>query len=233
MITELNTTKSRPSASSSARWGQRTLAAAGLTILISGTALSGIAHADETDLDAPIQASATAVLSFERPLVKTIDTTPKKPASINVQSSIEAVKRPMPKTLSAPLVDMRLTSPFGHRTSPINGDPTEEHLGQDFGAACGTPVFAADSGKVVFSGWHEYGGGNRVEIDHGNGITTSYNHMEHNALKVDDIVDVGAIVGKVGTTGSSTGCHLHFETIKDGKDRVDPMGWQLIPIIKK
>jgi murein DD-endopeptidase MepM/ murein hydrolase activator NlpD len=59
-----------------------------------------------------------------------------------------------------------------------------------------------------------YGGGNRVEIDHGDGITTTYNHMESIAVQVGDIVDVGAVVGKVGTTGRSTGCHLHLETME-------------------
>jgi murein DD-endopeptidase MepM/ murein hydrolase activator NlpD len=57
--------------------------------------------------------------------------------------------------------------------------------------------------------------------------------MASNAVQVSDIVDVGAIVGFVGTTGSSTGCHLHFETIKDDGSRVDPMGWKIIPIKAK
>lgn len=211
--------------------------------MVCGVAFTGVAYADDTtagtqiatpDYSAPIEASSTAVLSFERSMVHVIvDPTPKKPADITVQSAEGQIKRPMAGTLRSPMKEMVLTSPFGHRVSPITGDPTEEHLGQDFGAECGTAIYAADAGKVVFAGWHQFGGGNRVEINHGDGVTTSYNHMEDFDLKVGDIVDVGALVGHVGTTGSSTGCHLHFETIKDDGTRVDPMGWKIIPMDEK
>jgi murein DD-endopeptidase MepM/ murein hydrolase activator NlpD len=190
---------------------------------------SALFSSEETVIEVP----STAVLKFERPMVQTFDTTPKKPDAITVQSATETAKRPMDSTLSSPMVEMKMTSPFGTRVSPITGAISEQHLGQDFSAACGTPVYASDSGKVVFSGWHEGGGGNRVEINHGNGVTTSYSHMASNTVHTSDIVDVGAIVGFVGTTGSSTGCHLHFETIKDNGSRVDPMGWKIIPIKAK
>ncbi|MHA7156350.1 M23 family metallopeptidase [Arthrobacter sp. TMN-50] len=99
----------------------------------------------------------------------------------------------------------------------------------DFGAPCGTPVHAADAGTVRAVGWHPWGGGNRVEIDHGNGLITTYNHLEGISVKAGDTVAVSQVVAAVGTTGSSTGCHLHFETIRDGS-HVDPKGWTLTPL---
>lgn len=213
-------------------WRTRILSVT-LTLAASTALFPGTASADSPDNQNIISASPEAVLSFERPEVTTIDTTPKKPEHINVLPSTTGVKRPMPGTLSAPLLVLNESSPFGIRTSPITGEPLEEHLGQDYASPCGTSVYAADSGKVIFSGWHPYGGGNRVEIDHGDGIITTYNHMESNAVHVGDIVDVGAVVGHVGTTGSSTGCHLHFETMENGKTHVDPKKWPLVPITLK
>ena len=80
-------------------------------------------------------------------------------------------------------------------------------------------------------GWHPWGGGNRVEIDHGNGLITTYNHLEAIAVKKGDSVRVGEVIARVGTTGSSTGCHLHFETIKNGSHK-NPHDWILLPIVQ-
>lgn len=233
-------TSSTKTAAAQPLWYHRAVIAVG-TLLVCGIAFANSAHAadDSRNLlkgaknQPQVTASSAVVLTFERPMVATVDTHPAKPASISVKSSIEKTKRPMPGTLSAPLEELHATSPFGLRVSPITGALQESHLGQDFGAACGTAVYAADSGKVVFAGWHKGGGGNRVEIDHGNGLTTSYNHMAANSVRVGDVVDVGAVVGQVGTTGSSTGCHLHFETIKDSGERVDPAKWKLNAVSPK
>ena len=222
-------------------WYHRAAIATGTLIVLTAALMnSSPAHAtDSFDLlkkidSQPIVTASTSVsLSFERPVVKTIDAHPVKQASINVHSSVKQNKRPLPGTLSSPLAELHPTSPFGIRVSPITGQPDESHLGQDFGAACGTTVHASDSGKVVFSGWHQYGGGNRVEVNHGNGITTSYSHLAATSVKVGDVADVGAVVGQVGTTGSSTGCHLHFETIRDGGKRVDPSEWKLTAVSPK
>ena len=127
----------------------------------------------------------------------------------------------------APLEVLVPTSHFGLRTSPITGSAGEFHWGQDFAAACGTRVFAADAGVVRAVGWHPWGGGNRVEIDHGNGLITTYNHLEGIGVKKGQSVQVGELIAKVGTTGSSTGCHLHFETILNGK-HTDPDNWTLL-----
>jgi hypothetical protein len=127
----------------------------------------------------------------------------------------------------APLEVLTPTSHFGLRTSPITGTAGEFHWGQDFSAACGTRVYAADAGVVRAVGWHPWGGGNRVEIDHGNGLITTYNHLEGIGVKKGQSVQVGQLIARVGTTGSSTGCHLHFETILNGK-HTDPDNWTLL-----
>ncbi|QNE16310.1 M23 family metallopeptidase [Pseudarthrobacter sp. NBSH8] len=129
----------------------------------------------------------------------------------------------------APLELLISSSPFGFRVSPINGAGGDFHLGQDFAAGCGTRVYSADAGVVRAAGWHPWGGGNRVEIDHGNGLITTYNHLEAVAVRTGDSVQVGQVMARVGTTGWSTGCHLHFETILHGK-HTSPLNWTLLPI---
>lgn len=127
-------------------------------------------------------------------------------------------------TLAAPLKEMVTSSPFGGRINPITGQMGEQHTGQDFAIACGNLVFSAAGGTVSFAGWHSYGGGNRVVVDHGNGLSTSYNHMSEISVQVGQKVDRGTQVGLSGTTGASTGCHLHFEVIVDD-ETVDPIDW--------
>ncbi|ALE04954.1 peptidase M23 [Arthrobacter sp. ERGS1:01] len=127
-------------------------------------------------------------------------------------------------TLSAPLKTLVKSSPFGQRINPLTGSAGEMHTGQDYAIACSTAVFAAAGGTVTFAGWHEYGGGNRVVISHGNGLSTSYNHLSSIGVKVGQKIERGQQVALSGTTGASTGCHLHFEVIVDD-ETVDPMGW--------
>lgn len=127
-------------------------------------------------------------------------------------------------TLDNPLANPVRTSSFGGRISPITGDPTEFHSGQDFGTPCGTDVTAAASGTVTFAGWHPYGGGIRVEIDHGGGLVTTYNHLSSSHVSVGQKVSRGDFIASAGTTGASTGCHLHFEVVLNGK-HINPAGW--------
>ena len=93
------------------------------------------------------------------------------------------------------------------------------HAGVDFPVACGVPVGAAHSGRVIAT-THNSGAGNKLILSHGvmNGhlVTTSYHHLQGFAKSVGDQVSAGDKIGYVGTTGSSTGCHLHFETHEDG-----------------
>ncbi|EMY34309.1 peptidase M23B [Arthrobacter crystallopoietes BAB-32] len=126
--------------------------------------------------------------------------------------------------LAAPLASMQMTSPFGHRVSPLTGKAGELHTGTDFADRCGTPVFASAAGTVVEAGWHSGGGGNRLVIDHGNGVETTYNHLANFNVRVGEQVAEGGRIATVGTTGASTGCHLHFEVMLHGK-ATDPAGW--------
>ncbi|GAB2729017.1 hypothetical protein GCM10027038_29220 [Arthrobacter bambusae] len=173
---------------------------------------------------APVQAGGKATVSFERSPVQTLDKN--GVGTLNVASS--SLDRPPAGKLYAPLEMLFPSSPFGLRIDPFTGLPGEFHWGQDFAAACGTLVYAADSGVVRAVGWHPWGGGNRVEIDHGNGLVTTYNHLQGIAVVKGQSVRVGEVIARVGTTGSSTGCHLHFETILNGV-YTNPMNWTFLP----
>ncbi|WP_341855957.1 peptidoglycan DD-metalloendopeptidase family protein [Brachybacterium sp. GPGPB12] len=115
-------------------------------------------------------------------------------------------------------VNARLNSNFGWRVHPIYGTK-KAHAGVDFPVACGVPVGAAHSGRVI-ARTHNSGAGNKLIVSHGimNGrlVTTSYHHLQGFAKPVGAQVSAGETVGYVGTTGSSTGRHLHFETHEDG-----------------
>lgn len=97
------------------------------------------------------------------------------------------------------------------------------HPGLDIGAPTGTPVKASDSGYVVVAGWNDYGYGNYVVIDHGNGFQTLYAHLSRYFVNAGDVVGQGTVIGLVGSTGRSTGPHLHFEINQNGVAR-NPMG---------
>ncbi|ATG51612.1 metalloendopeptidase [Brachybacterium vulturis] len=115
-------------------------------------------------------------------------------------------------------VNARLNSNFGWRVHPIYGT-SKLHAGVDFPVACGVPVKAAHSGRVIAKPYNS-GAGNKLVLSHGimNGhlITTSYHHLQGYAQPVGAEVSAGTTIGYVGTTGSSTGCHLHFEVHEDG-----------------
>ncbi len=123
--------------------------------------------------------------------------------------------------LRPPLATLTVTSPFGYRINPLTGAAAEMHTGIDLAGACGTAVFAAGAGIVTEAGWSQYGGGNRVVVDHGGGIQSTYNHLNSIAVSVGQQVGAGAQIAGVGTTGNSTGCHLHYEVMENGQT-VDP-----------
>lgn len=125
--------------------------------------------------------------------------------------------------LAQPLDTVRITSRFGYRPNPWGGSGMVNHIGQDYGIACGTPVKAAAAGTVVQAGYAGHSG-NRVRVDHGNGLETTYNHNTSLKVSVGQKIERGDVVSLSGTTGNSTGCHLHFEVLVDGT-AVDPAGW--------
>lgn len=119
-------------------------------------------------------------------------------------------------------VNGEITSGFGGRQSP-GGIGSTDHKGIDIGVVTGTSVAAADGGKVSLAGWNG-GYGNCVIIDHGNGRQTLYGHLEGYTVQAGDVVGKGQEIGKSGSTGKSTGPHLHFG-VKEGGRFVDPMSY--------
>ncbi|MDA8438488.1 MAG: M23 family metallopeptidase [Propionibacterium sp.] len=114
-----------------------------------------------------------------------------------------------------------ITSPYGWRVHPVYGD-LRLHAGDDIGAACGAPIWAASAGIVTAAGPAD-GYGNLIEIDHGGGLTTRYAHMFTSGVlvRVGDHVTAGQNIATVGKSGDATGCHLHFEVRQAGAT-VDP-----------
>ena len=108
----------------------------------------------------------------------------------------------------------RITSNFGARRHPVLGY-TRMHAGVDFGAPHGAPIYAVGDAKVIYSGWHG-GHGNYVKLDHGGGFATAYAHMSRVAVPDGARVHAGQVIGYVGSTGLSTGPHLHYELYRNG-----------------
>ena len=113
-----------------------------------------------------------------------------------------------------PVENVNYTSNFGYRIDPFNGHQTF-HEGVDFAAETGTAINAAASGKVIYADYHP-AYGKSVEIDHGNGLVTRYAHGSELLVKEGDLVVRGQRIARVGTTGRSTGPHLHFEVRLNG-----------------
>ena len=119
----------------------------------------------------------------------------------------------------------RLTSGYGMRRHPILGY-VRMHAGIDYAASWGSPIYAVTDGRVQFAGWHG-GHGNYVRLDHGAGIGTGYGHMSRIAVAPGMTVHRGQIIGYVGSTGLSTGAHLHYEVYRGGQT-VDPMSVRMV-----
>ena len=129
-------------------------------------------------------------------------------------------------SLMAAPVAGNITSWFGMRRHPILGF-VRMHSGVDFAATWGAPIYAASDGVVAYSGWHG-GHGNYVRLDHGGGLETGYGHMSRIAVSPGTHVSRGSVLGYVGSTGLSTGPHLHYEMFRNGQ-AVDPLSIRLIP----
>jgi murein DD-endopeptidase MepM/ murein hydrolase activator NlpD len=141
--------------------------------------------------------------------------------TLRLPGGAQAAPTPAPQAPSATSGKMawpvrgRLTSPFGMRRHPITGQ-NKLHTGLDIAAATGTPITSPRSGTVTFAGWSG-GYGNYVVVDHGNGMQTAYAHMSAISVRKGQRLEAGTQVGKVGSTGMSTGPHLHFEVKRNGQ----------------
>jgi len=137
----------------------------------------------------------------------------------------EAILRERGYTPSIWPVNGRLESGFGGRRNPFGGSSYEFHSGQDIDAPSGEPVIAGASGKVVFAGWQN-GYGQLVVIDHGGGLTTRYGHLSNIDVIEGQMVSRAEFLGRVGSTGRSTGPHLHYE-VRINDEPVNPLQYLL------
>ncbi|KQS82704.1 M23 family metallopeptidase [Rhizobium sp. Leaf383] len=165
---------------------------------------------DDTGMGGPYVAPETKDV-FDRQLVE-LDT-----ALVRLEQ-VRGEVRKLPFSNPAPQSD--ITSQFGNRMDPFLGR-LALHAGIDFRVAIGTGVRSTAPGKVVVAG-RNGGYGNMVEIDHGNGVSTRYGHLSSILVNVGDVVTAGDVIGRSGSTGRSTGPHLHYEVRLHG-DAVDPM----------
>ena len=124
------------------------------------------------------------------------------------------------QTFALPVVSATVTSTFGARTDPVTGEKEAGHHGIDLAASSGSSICAYTSGTVIEVGENEIYG-NYAMIDHGDGLSTFYGHMSSVSVSEGDAIDAGGVIGVIGTTGKSTGVHLHFEVRLNG-ERVDP-----------
>ena len=127
----------------------------------------------------------------------------------NLQAAVAAIPAYMP------VKDYRYTSTFGYRYDPFNGG-TAMHAGVDMAGAMGEPIYASADGTVLQAG-RSGGYGNLVELGHGKGIDTRYGHLSAILVKPGEHVRQGQLIGRMGSTGRSTGTHLHFEVRVDGR----------------
>jgi murein DD-endopeptidase MepM/ murein hydrolase activator NlpD len=133
-----------------------------------------------------------------------------------IDEKLEQETRPQGR----PVIHGWISSYFGKHTSPFTGK-TETHKGVDFAGKAGNDVVSVAGGVVTFAA-DKGGYGYLVEIDHGNGYITRYGHNQMIHVQVGEAIKRGQVIAKLGSTGRSTGPHVHFEVIKDGV-RIDPM----------
>ena len=128
-------------------------------------------------------------------------------------------QRADPAHFAWPIAPVVVTSPYGHRVHPLSGD-YRFHAGIDLEAEDAQPVYAAETGLVVFAGWNG-AHGRQIEVQHDPHVTTRYSHLQSLLVPPGKVVKKGALLGLAGHTGQVTGTHLHFELRRDG-DALDP-----------
>ena len=170
--------------------------------------------------------AAVAVLAMAAaPLTAATDNAPVEALATPEAPPMTAVAEPAgPVTrliaFETPVRNHEINSPFGLRRLP--GQAVRKHEGVDIAAPWGTGVFVAAEGSVLRTGYDPAGYGRFVEIRHPNGMTTLYGHLSRLDVASGDSVEAGARIGLVGSTGRSTGPHLHFE-VRRGDRQVNPV----------
>jgi murein DD-endopeptidase MepM/ murein hydrolase activator NlpD len=140
------------------------------------------------------------------------------------KEKVQVFRTSLAKSRQSPVAGgYNLTARYGHTGGYWSSGV---HTGLDFAAPSGTDIMAAASGTVVSAGW-EGSYGNKIVIDHGNGYETAYSHLSDIDVRVGQKVQTGDHIGDMGSTGNSTGSHLHFEVMRNGKfmDPEDWLGW--------
>jgi murein DD-endopeptidase MepM/ murein hydrolase activator NlpD len=149
---------------------------------------------------------------------------PRREAARRAARNARVYRAPSRNTSNGALaypVSAPISSEFGMRFHPIL-NYWRLHAGIDFSAECGAPVYAAGAGEVIQAGWAG-GYGNAIVIAHNDSLATTYNHLSSIVVGGGSVAR-GQLIGYVGTTGLSTGCHLHFETRVEGNP-VNPRGY--------
>ena len=167
------------------------------------------------------QPNSTFAVAFDQPTAVTIPTT----ATPNRNEPNTARSDNLARTPSIWPVTGVVTSTFGWRKSPFEDDK-ELHSGIDIAVHLGAPVVATADGKVVQSG-PAGGYGNLVQLDHGNGIATLYGHNSRLAVQVGETVKKGQVISYAGSTGRSTGPHVHYE-IRKNDTAIDPWTYLIV-----
>jgi murein DD-endopeptidase MepM/ murein hydrolase activator NlpD len=186
---------------------------AGVVALVTGTVLPDMPDPNSLSL---VDADAAA----ERAAAVNAADRASRSDTREVDASAEQVA---PDLFVLPLHSYTITSKFGPRPNPGDTSRGENHPGVDLGAPCGTQYHAIARGKVVLA--RSNGGyGLNIMIDHGGGVISVYGHSSALKVKEGQIVEAGQLIGLVGSTGYSFGCHLHLEIRVDGK-QTDPLPW--------
>ena len=164
-----------------------------------------------------------SILNFERSMFDTKDEAKRLAKSMDSILELlgQADKLNLETSFNWPVINRRtfISSKYGWRTDPFTGNK-RWHSGVDIAAGWNAPIVAVSEGIVIHSGYR-YGYGTSVEIQHKNGLTTRYAHMNKAVVKKGDIVEKDDLLGLMGSSGRSTGPHLHFEVLVDGK-KIDP-----------
>lgn len=182
----------------------------------------------EEEISEDAEAAAVALVKQKQALYKKLEEEKRKEEAAKAAKAGQAAKPSQPKVVNAGSGKLMwptsgiISSEFGYRIDPIK-KVNKLHKGLDIAAPRGTPVVSADDGTVILAGWVS-GYGNTVVVDHNNGLVTWYGHMSAISVKEGDSVKRGGKVGAVGSTGDSTGNHLHFEVHTDAGP-VNPRGY--------